>query len=104
MILVSIVVPVYNTEKYLEKCIKSLVNQTMQDIEIIAIDDGSKDQSGVLLDQFQIEFPEKIRVFHQQNAGISAVRNRGISLASGKYIAFFDSDDSVYPSYCVLLA
>ena len=104
MILVSIVVPVYNTEKYLEKCIKSLVNQTLQDIEIIAIDDGSKDQSGVLLDQFQIEFPEKIRVFHQQNAGISAVRNRGISLARGKYIAFVDSDDSVSPRYCELLA
>lgn len=104
MILVSIVVPVYNTEKYLEKCIKSLVNQTLQDIEIIAIDDGSKDQSGVLLDQFQIEFPEKIRAFHQQNAGISAVRNRGISLARGKYIAFVDSDDSVAPRYCELLA
>lgn len=103
MILVSIIVPVYNTEKYLEKCIKSLIDQTLQNIEIIAIDDGSKDQSGVLLDQFQIEYPEKIRVFHQQNSGISAVRNRGISLARGKYIAFVDSDDSVAPRYCELL-
>lgn len=103
MILVSIIVPVYNTEEYLEKCIRSLLNQTLQDIEIIAIDDGSKDKSGDILDEFQIRFPEKMRVFHQQNAGISAVRNRGIDLAKGKYIAFVDSDDSVAPIYCELL-
>lgn len=103
MILVSIIVPVYNTENYLEKCIKSLIAQTIQDIEIIAIDDGSQDGSGAILDRFRAEFPEKVRVFHQQNEGISAVRNKGIGLARGRYIAFVDSDDSVDPRYCEML-
>ncbi len=104
MILVSVIVPVYNTEKYLRQCIMSLLNQTLESMEIIAIDDGSKDRSGDILDEFQVKFPDKIKVYHQKNEGISAVRNKGLILAKGKYIAFVDSDDSVDPKYCELLA
>lgn len=103
MILVSIIIPVYNTEKYLRRCIESLLNQTLSNIEIIAIDDGSTDRSGEILDNYQRQYFDKIQVFHQKNLGISAARNRGISLAKGKYLAFIDSDDSVEPQFCQLL-
>lgn len=103
MVKISIVVPVYNTELYLKKCIDSLLNQTFVDIEIIAIDDGSSDKSGNILDGYQKNYPEKVRVYHQDNQGISAVRNRGISLAQGKYIAFVDSDDSIHPGFCEMM-
>lgn len=92
---VSVVVPVYNTQDYIEKCIMSLVNQTLEDIEIIVVDDGSTDASGKIVDALQGRFPEKIKVFHQENGGQAVARNRGIGYCSGAYIGFMDSDDYV---------
>lgn len=100
MLLVSIVVPIYNAEKYLEKCLQSLVGQTIEDIEILAINDGSTDNSDRILARFQRKYPDKIRAFYQENAGISVTRNRGIDNARGKYITFIDSDDSVDLRFC----
>lgn len=91
-ITVSIIVAVYNVEHFLQKCIKSLTAQTYQNLEIILVDDGSKDNSAKLCDEWA-EKDSRIVVCHQQNAGVSAARNKGISIASGEYIVFVDSDD-----------
>lgn len=91
---ISVIVPVYNGEKYLEKCINSLVNQTYQNLEIILIDDGSTDRSGKICDSFA-KLDERIVVIHQSNLGVSSARNNGIKVSTGFYIAFVDSDDSV---------
>ncbi|MDD6222460.1 MAG: glycosyltransferase family 2 protein [Lachnospiraceae bacterium] len=96
MPLVSIVVPVYKVEKYLDRCVKSLVNQTLKDIEIILVDDGSPDRCPELCDGFSRK-DRRIRVVHKRNGGLSSARNAGIALASGKYIGFVDSDDDVEP-------
>lgn len=90
--MVSIIIPVYNTEKYLRKCVESVIKQTYQDFEIIIIDDGSNDSSPALCDSLAIENP-KIKVIHQKNAGLSAARNKGLEISSGDYILFLDSDD-----------
>ena len=90
----SIVVPVYNVAAYLKKTVESLKNQTFNDAEILLIDDGSIDESGVLCDQFAEE-DSRVRVFHQINQGVSSARNKGIAEARGKYITFVDSDDWV---------
>ena len=90
--MISIIIPVYNTEKYVNKCIESLLGQTYQNFEIIIIDDGSSDSSPALCDAFAAEYP-KIRVIHQKNKGLSAARNRGLELAQGEYVFFLDSDD-----------
>ena len=90
--LVSIIIPVYNTGKYLEECMKSVLSQTYKEIEIILIDDGSTDQSPQICDQYQKEY-ERVKVIHQPNQGLSAARNRGIEQANGKYLMFVDSDD-----------
>lgn len=93
---VSIIVPVYNSSKYLKSCLDSLVNQTLDEIEIIAIDDCSTDNSLDILREYEDRFPNKIKVFHNdKNLGQSATRNRGISVATGEYIGFLDSDDYV---------
>lgn len=92
---VSIIVPVYNVEDYLIRCLDSLVNQTLQDIEIIAVNDGSTDHSGELLQIYQKKYPEKIKVLEKKNGGLSDARNYGIPHATGEYIAFLDSDDYV---------
>ena len=89
---VSIVIPVYNVEKYLEECVKSVREQTYSDIEIIFIDDGSTDSSGIICDNLAKE-DSRIVVIHTENKGLSAARNKGISVASGDYVAFLDSDD-----------
>lgn len=93
---ISIILPVYNTAKYLEACLHSLLNQTFEDIEIIAVNDGSTDDSSKLLESFAKE-DHRIKVINQQNKGISAVRNLGIELACGTYLAFIDSDDTISP-------
>lgn len=93
---VSIIVPIYNTEKYLEKCIKSIISQTYHNLEIILIDDGSTDQSLRVCNSFA-QKDLRIRVVHQDNMGLSKTRNRGIKLATGSYITFFDSDDYIDP-------
>jgi len=94
MIKVSVIVPVYNVEKYLEQTIDSVINQTLKDIEIILIDDGSLDNSGIICDNYAKK-DSRIVVFHQENQGVSAARNKGIELAKGEYISFVDSDDLV---------
>lgn len=91
---VSIIVPVYNTERYLERCISSLKKQTLQDIEIILVDDGSKDECAALCDQFAKE-DARIKVFHKQNGGLGFARNSGLDLATGEFVGFVDSDDYI---------
>ncbi len=92
--LISIIVPVYNAEAYLTRCIDSLCGQTYRNLEIILVDDGSKDASGAICDRYA-EQDKRIRVIHQPNSGVSAARNRALSVAHGKYIGFADSDDYV---------
>lgn len=94
--MISVIVPVYNTERYLRLCINSLLRQTYQDIEIILINDGSTDSSGSICDEYAA-LDQRIRVFHKQNGGVSSARNCGIEAARGEYIAFVDSDDYVEP-------
>ncbi len=98
MIKVSVVVPVYKSEKSIDKCIKSIINQTITDIEIILIDDGSPDNSGKICDEYALK-DERIKVIHKSNGGVSSARNRGIEEASGEYIVFVDSDDWVEKEY-----
>lgn len=91
---VSIVVPVYNVEKYIRKCVDSMLNQTMKEIEIILVDDGTKDSSGMICDDYA-KRDSRIRVIHKENGGISDARNVGMQVASSKYILFIDSDDYI---------
>ena len=92
---VSVIVPVYNVEDFLPQCLDSLVNQTLTDIEILLIDDGSTDGSAAIVDDYACRYPEKIRAFHQENYGNSMARNLGICRTKGDYIGFVDSDDYV---------
>ncbi len=92
---VSVVVPAYNAAKYIKTCVDSLVDQTLQEIEIIVVDDGSTDETGRILDEYQEHFPEKVVVIHTQNKGPGAARNVGMKVASGEYIGFVDGDDWV---------
>lgn len=96
--MVSVIVPVYNVEKYIEECIGSIVNQTYRDIEIILVDDGSTDNSGSICDSFAT-LDERIKVIHKENAGVSIARNIGMDVASGKYLIFIDSDDCIGSTY-----
>lgn len=91
----SIIVPVYNVEKYLEKCLNSLVNQTYENYEIILINDGSKDHSREICEKFEKKYRNKIKLINQENKGLSAARNVGMSCAKGNYIFFIDSDDYI---------
>ena len=95
MIKVSVIVPAYNVENYIEKCLYTLVNQTLQEIEIIVVNDGSTDNTRQKINKIQEMYPEKLRCFDKQNGGLSDARNFGISHAHGKYIGFIDSDDYV---------
>ena len=92
---VSVIVPVYNVERYLEKCLDSLVNQTLEAIEIIVVNDGSSDDSQKIIDEFQIKYPQKIKSYTKENGGLSDARNFGIDKAIGEFIGFVDSDDYV---------
>lgn len=98
---VSVIVPAYNVEDYLEKCVDSLVCQTLENIEIILVDDGSTDRSGDMCDEYASR-DARIRVIHTENEGLSCARNRGISAARSDYIMFVDSDDWVEPDFCEL--
>lgn len=95
---ISIIVPVYNSEKYLEKCLKSIVNQTYENIEIILVNDGSTDNSKKICEHFE-KNDRRIILINQDNKGVSAARNIGIELSTGKYITFIDSDDFVAQNY-----
>ena len=99
---ISIVVPVYNVEKYLSRCIESLLAQTYKNFEIILVDDGSTDNSGELCNQYEREH-KVIRVIHKENGGLSDARNCGMNDARGSYITFVDSDDYIHPLYLELL-
>ncbi len=88
---ISVIVPVYNVENYLEECLESLVNQTFKDMEIICVNDGSTDKSGEILKKYE----DRITIITQENGGLSSARNSGIEAAQGKYIGFVDSDDWV---------
>lgn len=92
MAAVSIIVPVYNAEKYLRKCIDSILSQTFKDIEVILVDDGSSDKSGEICDSYAKK-DNRIRVFHQENGGVSVARQAGLDAASGEYIIHADPDD-----------
>lgn len=94
----SVIVPVYNIEMYLPRCIKSILSQTYSDFELILIDDGSTDSSGMICDEFADQ-DNRIKVFHKQNGGVSSARNVGLNHTSGKYIAFVDSDDYIEEDY-----
>ncbi len=92
--LISVIVPVYNVEKYLQRCINSLINQTYKNLEIILINDGSEDKSGELCDKYKNIDP-RIKVIHKKNQGLGFARNTGLENATGKYISFIDSDDYI---------
>lgn len=92
--IISVIVPVYKVEEYLEECIESLVNQTMQEVEIILVDDGSPDRCGAICDFYAQKY-SNIKVIHQSNGGLSFARNQGLRIAKGEYISFVDSDDYV---------
>lgn len=92
---VSVIVPVYNVETLLERCLTSLVNQTINDFEIIVINDGPTDGSAEIVHRFASEYPDLFKVIDQKNSGLSASRNRGVEKSTGKYIYFIDSDDYI---------
>lgn len=99
MIKISVIVPVYNTEQYLEKCLSSLVNQNFSDYEIIVINDGSWDNCGEIISYYKKEYPKLIKSFSFENQGISKTRNYGLGVARGEYVAFVDSDDYVETTF-----
>lgn len=99
---ISIIVPVYNSKKYLHRCIDSILTQTYTDFELLLIDDGSKDKSGDICDEYALK-DSRIRVFHKENGGVSSARNLGLDNAKGKWIAFVDSDDFISSNFCEIL-
>lgn len=94
MAFLSIIVPVYNTENYFDNCIQSILSQSFEDFELILVNDGSTDGSGLKCDKYA-KFDKRVRVFHQINKGVSSARNQGIAEAKGQYIGFVDSDDVI---------
>ena len=95
----SIVAAVYNLEKYLPRCLDSLVNQTLQDIEILCVDDGSTDSAPQIIEKYAKMYPDKIKTFHKKNGGEFTTRNYGLQRASGEYVTFVDTDDYVEPNW-----
>lgn len=95
MIKVSIIVPAYNVERYIEKCLNTLVNQTLEEIEIIVVNDGSTDGTKQKIEKFVEKYPQKIKCYDKTNGGLSDARNYGLPYVQGKYIGFVDSDDYV---------
>lgn len=89
---ITVIVPIYNAEEYLKRCIDSILSQTYEKLEIILVNDGSTDNSGEICDEYQLQ-DERIKVIHKSNGGQSSARNRGIDIATGEYVAFVDSDD-----------
>lgn len=98
MPLISVIIPVYNVEKHLEKCLKSVINQTFRDMEIICVNDGSTDNCAKILDKYAAK-DSRITVITQKNQGLSVARNTGLSKATAEYIAYVDSDDFVHPEF-----
>ena len=100
--LVSVIIPIYNVEKYLDRCVQSVVKQTYKNLEIILVDDGSPDNCPELCDEWK-KADSRIKVIHKKNGGLSDARNAGRDIATGEYIAFVDSDDYVHPQYIEIL-
>ena len=103
--LICIIIPVYNVEPYLARCLDSVISQTLRDLDIILIDDGSTDRSGAICDEYAAR-DDRVRVLHTPNQGVSAARNSGILLSMGspgKYLTFIDSDDWIEPDMCAVL-
>ena len=94
MPVISVIVPVYNAEKYINRCIESILNQTFKDFELIIVDDGSKDNSGNICEEYARR-DERIKVIHQENKGQASARNRGVLNAAGEWITFVDADDMI---------
>ena len=92
--LISVIVPIYNVEKYLARCVDSIVNQTYKNLEIILVDDGSPDSCPDICDVWK-EKDDRIKVIHKKNGGLSDARNAGLDIAQGEYVAFVDSDDFI---------
>ena len=90
--MISVIIPVYNVEKYISQCLDSVCNQTYSDLEIILVDDGSTDASGEICDIYACH-DKRIHVIHQENSGAAAAKNAGLRVASGEYLSFVDSDD-----------
>lgn len=95
---ISVIVPVYNTEQYLHRCIDSVLAQTYQDFELLLIDDGSKDSSGAICDEYAVG-DSRVKVFHKENGGVSSARNVGLDHARGEWITFVDSDDYIEENF-----
>lgn len=95
---VSVIIPVYNNEKYVEECVRSVMRQTFKDLEIIVINDGSTDKSGEILEALS-EADKRLRLFYQENKGAGAARNKGLDMAEGRYLVFVDGDDWIMPDY-----
>lgn len=91
---ISVIIPVYNVEKYLKRCIESVINQTIKDLEIILVDDGSTDSSGKICDEYAKK-DKRIKVIHKENGGLSDARNAGLDICTGEFVGFVDSDDYV---------
>ena len=99
---ISVIVPVYKVEKYIHRCVDSILAQTFTDFELILVDDGSPDNCGAICDEYATK-DKRVKVVHQKNAGLSGARNAGIDSASGEYLCFIDSDDIISPWYCEVL-
>lgn len=97
--LISVVVPIYNVEKYIEKCIDSIINQTYTNLEIILVDDGSPDKCGKICDEYA-KRDKRIKVIHKENGGVSSARNIGLDNLNGEYVTFIDADDYISNNYC----
>ena len=95
MIKLSIIIPVYNVYDYIEQCLKSVVNQTLKEIEVIIVNDGSPDNSQEIIDKYQKKYPKLIKSFIKENGGQGTARNLGLEHAKGKYVSFIDSDDFI---------
>lgn len=94
--LISVIIPVYNSEKFLDRCVNSVLKQSYKELDIILVDDGSSDKSGEICDQYA-QIDERVRVIHKKNGGVSAARNSGLDVAVGDYCTFVDSDDYIEP-------
>ena len=95
---ISVIVPIYNSEKYLRECVESILTQTFTKFELLLVNDGSKDKSSIICDEYAAK-DNRVKVIHKQNAGVSAARNDGIKIACGKYLMFVDSDDTIEPTF-----
>ena len=91
----SIIVPVYNVEKYLKKCLDSIIDQTYKNYEVIVVNDGSPDNSQAIIEEYKKNYPNKIKAYNKQNGGLSDARNFGLQYTTGDYVIFVDSDDYV---------